>query len=73
MTGTYGAKYLFFVLFLLFKECALLAVVIFGLQAVSIPENKDQRLMEQWCVCLQPREGMHGTSLVSGLFGGEHT
>lgn len=71
--GTYGAKYLFFVLFLLFKECALLAVVIFGLQAVSIPENKGHGLMEPWCVCLQPWAGMHGTSLVSGFSGGEHT
>lgn len=54
VTETDGAKYVFLVLFLLFKECALLAVVTFGLQAVSIPENKGQRLMEPWCVVRSP-------------------
>lgn len=54
MTETDGAKYVFLVLFLLFKECALLAVVPFGLQAVSIPENKGQHLMEPWCVVRSP-------------------
>lgn len=54
VTETDGAKYVFLVLFLLFKECALLAVVTFGLQAVSIPENKDRCLTEPWCVVRSP-------------------
>lgn len=53
-TETDGAKYIFLVLFLLFKECALLAVVPLGLQAVSIPENKGQHLMAPWCVVRSP-------------------
>lgn len=60
-----------FVLFLFFKECALLAMVIFRLLAVSIPENKDQHLVEQRRVCLQPCR-VHTGVRVGLLLGSAH-